>query len=154
MTVTSGTYVRSIVHDIATALGTTAHVVKLTRTRQGEFVLHPPAASTLVTATTATANGTSESAPEQAQVKPEELEQGVEDGTASDTVVAGDGLKLDTFSSGCVEWTLLERAIAALKSSRSKGAGAASEGSGQEEEGDADGWLEWEREILSKCQEV
>jgi tRNA pseudouridine55 synthase len=39
MTVTSGTYVRSIVHDIGLALGCGAHVVELTRTRQGEFVL-------------------------------------------------------------------------------------------------------------------
>lgn len=39
MTVSRGTYVRSIVHDIGLALGCGAHVVKLTRTRQGEFVL-------------------------------------------------------------------------------------------------------------------
>ncbi len=39
MTVSSGTYVRSIVHDIGIAVGSAAHVVKLTRTRQGEFVL-------------------------------------------------------------------------------------------------------------------
>lgn len=40
MTVSSGTYVRSIVNDIGLALGCGAHVVKLTRTRQGEFSLH------------------------------------------------------------------------------------------------------------------
>ncbi|WVW80049.1 tRNA pseudouridine(55) synthase [Kwoniella bestiolae CBS 10118] len=40
MTVSSGTYVRSIVHDIGVALGCGAHVVKLTRTRQGEFSLY------------------------------------------------------------------------------------------------------------------
>lgn len=40
MTVSSGTYVRSIVHEIGLALGCAAHVVSLTRTRQGEFVLH------------------------------------------------------------------------------------------------------------------
>lgn len=40
MTVSSGTYVRSIVHDIGLALGCGAHVVTLTRTRQGEFSLH------------------------------------------------------------------------------------------------------------------
>lgn len=39
MTVSSGTYVRSIVHDIGVALGSSAHVVKLTRTRQGDFTL-------------------------------------------------------------------------------------------------------------------
>ncbi|KAI9632536.1 putative pseudouridylate synthase 4 [Dioszegia hungarica] len=40
MTVSSGTYVRSIVHDIGLALGCGAHVVTLTRTRQGEFPLY------------------------------------------------------------------------------------------------------------------
>lgn len=40
MTVSSGTYVRSIVHDIGLALGCGAHVVTLTRTRQGQFVLY------------------------------------------------------------------------------------------------------------------
>ncbi|KDQ14327.1 hypothetical protein BOTBODRAFT_32793 [Botryobasidium botryosum FD-172 SS1] len=39
MTVSSGTYVRSIVHDIGLALGSAAHVVTLTRTRQGDFSL-------------------------------------------------------------------------------------------------------------------
>ncbi|SNX87233.1 related to tRNA pseudouridine synthase B [Melanopsichium pennsylvanicum] len=37
MTVSSGTYVRSIVHDLATAAGSAAHVQTLTRTRQGEW---------------------------------------------------------------------------------------------------------------------
>lgn len=40
MTVSGGTYVRSIVNDIGLALGSAAHVVLLTRTRQGEFSLH------------------------------------------------------------------------------------------------------------------
>jgi tRNA pseudouridine55 synthase len=39
MTVSSGTYVRTIVHDIGAALGSAAHVVRLQRTRQGEFAL-------------------------------------------------------------------------------------------------------------------
>jgi tRNA pseudouridine55 synthase len=39
MTVSSGTYVRSIIHDIGIALGSAAHVVRLQRTRQGEFAL-------------------------------------------------------------------------------------------------------------------
>lgn len=46
MTVSSGTYVRSIVHDLALAVNSAAHVVTLTRTRQADFVLHPtPGAS-------------------------------------------------------------------------------------------------------------
>jgi tRNA pseudouridine55 synthase len=39
MSVSSGTYVRSIVHDIGLALGSAAHVVTLTRTRQGKYGL-------------------------------------------------------------------------------------------------------------------
>lgn len=39
MTVSSGTYVRSIVHDIGQAVSSAATVVSLTRTRQGDFFL-------------------------------------------------------------------------------------------------------------------
>lgn len=41
MKVSGGTYVRSIVHDLAHALGSAGHVVTLTRSRQGRFVLMP-----------------------------------------------------------------------------------------------------------------
>ncbi|KAK7019337.1 pseudouridylate synthase 4 [Favolaschia claudopus] len=39
MRVSSGTYVRSIVHDLAHELGSAGHVVTLQRTRQGRFAL-------------------------------------------------------------------------------------------------------------------
>jgi tRNA pseudouridine55 synthase len=39
MTVSSGTYVRSIAHDLGIALGSLAHVVRLERTRQGDYSL-------------------------------------------------------------------------------------------------------------------
>lgn len=56
MTVSSGTYVRSIIHDIGIALGSSAHVVKLTRTRQGEFSLNnEPVASTSASSSSAIA---------------------------------------------------------------------------------------------------
>lgn len=42
MTVSSGTYVRSIVHDLALAAGSAAHVQTLTRTRQGEWSINTP----------------------------------------------------------------------------------------------------------------
>lgn len=42
MTVSSGTYVRSIVHDLAIAAGSAAHVQTLTRTRQGEWSIDTP----------------------------------------------------------------------------------------------------------------
>lgn len=41
MKVSGGTYVRSIVHDVGHAVGSAAHVVTLTRSRQGRFVLDP-----------------------------------------------------------------------------------------------------------------
>lgn len=47
MTVSSGTYVRSLIHDIAIALGSAAHVVELVRTRQGQYALDPEAAHTV-----------------------------------------------------------------------------------------------------------
>lgn len=41
MKVSGGTYVRSIVHDVGHAVGSAAHVVTLTRSRQGRFALEP-----------------------------------------------------------------------------------------------------------------
>lgn len=41
MRVSGGTYVRSIVHDLGHAVGSAAHVVTLTRSRQGRFALDP-----------------------------------------------------------------------------------------------------------------
>lgn len=41
MTVSSGTYVRTILHDLAHLVGSAGHVVTLTRSRQGEFALEP-----------------------------------------------------------------------------------------------------------------
>jgi len=41
MRVSGGTYVRSVVHDLGHAVGSAAHVVTLTRSRQGRFTLEP-----------------------------------------------------------------------------------------------------------------
>jgi len=41
MRVSGGTYVRSIVHDLARALDSAGHVVTLTRSRQKDYVLEP-----------------------------------------------------------------------------------------------------------------
>ena len=41
MRVSGGTYVRSVVHDLGRAVGSAAHVVTLTRSRQGRFTLEP-----------------------------------------------------------------------------------------------------------------
>ena len=80
MRVSGGTYVRSIVHDLAHALGSAGHVVTLTRSRQKDYVLEP-----------------------------------AEEGDRR-----------------CVPWEVFE---AALKDAGGK---------------DADGWTEWEHEVLDK----
>ncbi|PFH54285.1 hypothetical protein AMATHDRAFT_135835 [Amanita thiersii Skay4041] len=78
MKVSGGTYVRSLVHDLSHALGSAGHVVTLTRSRQGDFVLELTAESD----------------------KP------------------------------CIPWEVFEKALA--------DAG----------EPDAEGWTEWEREVM------
>jgi len=80
MRVSGGTYVRSIVHDLAHALDSAGHVVSLTRSRQKDYVLEP-----------------------------------TEEGDRR-----------------CVPWEVFD---AALKDAGEK---------------DADGWKEWEREVLDK----
>lgn len=71
MTVSSGTYVRSIVHDIALAVDSAAHVVELVRTRQGPFALDPIAASTV--------NGEDSTEPLHSVVPWSVIEQGIEE---------------------------------------------------------------------------
>ncbi|ORY61162.1 pseudouridine synthase [Leucosporidium creatinivorum] len=138
LTVSSGTYVRSIIHDIATALGSSAHVVKLTRTRQGEFTLEPPAS---LSPSSAPAAGSS-------------VEVEVNDAAAT---VAADGLAnpaplvLETFPGGCIEWSTLEAALKRMDEAKQ---GKAEGGDAMEEDKDADGLRDWERELLSKCKEV
>lgn len=84
MRVSGGTYVRSIVHDLAHSLGSAAHVVTLTRSRHSRFALNP---------------------------------------TEQDDL-------------GCVPWEVFTKAL---------------EDPG---EPDADGWHEWEREVLDKLEIV
>lgn len=141
LTVSSGTYIRSIVHDIGLALGSAAHVVKLTRTRQGEFVLEPPAATTTLEATDSAAAPSGDAPTEQPV---EDAPKATADAPAAESEKK---LELETFSGGCVEWTLLEKAIA-------EQAAAKKEGREVTEGRDEDGWLEWERDLLSKCKEV
>ncbi|KWU45720.1 pseudouridine synthase [Rhodotorula sp. JG-1b] len=135
LTVSSGTYIRSIVHDIGLALGSAAHVVKLTRTRQGEFVLDPPRATTVLDGEVGGAPETAAAAAAEEAPKPQQQQQ-------------PNKLELETFSGGCIEWSLLEKAIAAHAEAKKEGRDEVTEGR------DEDGWLEWERELLSKCKEV
>lgn len=88
MTVSSGTYVRSIVHDIALAIGSAAHVVKLTRTRQGQFSLDPSDDTT-----------TTEAEPSVQDADSERFDFGER-------------------KTGCIPWSVFERAIEERKSRR------------------------------------
>ncbi|KAK4052089.1 pseudouridine synthase pus4 [Microbotryomycetes sp. JL201] len=128
MTVSSGTYVRSIIHDLALALGTSAHVVKLTRTRQGQFALDASSASK---AQTELKQGetTNLSVPEQSSEKTPD----------TNTVIPA--------ARECIEWSVFEQALEAFKRSKE------SEG-GQTMETDEEGLSDWERQILRTCEEV
>lgn len=135
MTVSSGTYVRSIVHDVALAIGSAAHVVKLTRTRQGRFSL---------------TNEDSEDPSAPAETT--DAAQGTE----------ADGFDFGERKTGCIPWSVFERAIAERKARRdSVGAeGSAAkeeevldeeEAAGNEESPRAK-WepVEWERELMAR----
>ncbi|GAA5852475.1 hypothetical protein JCM5353_005513 [Sporobolomyces roseus] len=113
LTVSSGTYIRSVIHDLGIALGSSAHVVKLTRTRQGQFSLSP---------STTTSTSTSSSS--------EEVEES---------------------ERGCVEWTMLEKEIERADKIKK---GSQETKDEVEKERDAEGWLEWEREVLRLCKTV
>ncbi|TCD63624.1 hypothetical protein EIP91_005175 [Steccherinum ochraceum] len=84
MKVSGGTYVRSVVHDLAHVVGSAGHVVTLTRSRQGRYTLAPE----------------------------EEDDR------------------------GCVPWEVFTKAA---------------ENPG---EPDADGWVEWEREVMDRMEVV
>ncbi|OCF32288.1 tRNA pseudouridine(55) synthase [Kwoniella heveanensis CBS 569] len=98
MTVSSGTYVRSIVHDIGVALGCGAHVVKLTRTRQGEFSLYGDEAA-LASPSTETASASA-----------------VDGAPAAETAVGSAPPATDETpagpSGGSIPWSVWERALA------------------------------------------
>ncbi|BGP18918.1 hypothetical protein JCM10213_005496 [Rhodosporidiobolus nylandii] len=136
LTVSSGTYIRSIIHDIGLALGSAAHVVKLTRTRQGEFVLNEDLPSALAggAAVPEGAEGAAVEGEEKEEGKAEEKKQ-----------------PLETFPGGCVEWSMLEKAIEAHEAAKKAGESGKAE---YEMQRDAEGWLEWEREVLGRCKEV
>ena len=109
MTVSGGTYVRSIVNDIGLALGCGAHVVMLRRTRQGRFVLRSnnkspsePVQSEETAANSSSANGTVVTGDEeQATNTPVHQEQGQGDS-------AMDASQPDA---ECIPWSVWEKAI-------------------------------------------
>lgn len=140
MTVTSGTYVRSIVHDIGLAIGSAAHVVKLTRTRQGQFGLTPQDEDDQVT---------------------EQAEQGhfIYDENGEDRFDFGERKR------GCVPWDVFARAIEEFDEAEKQEAKAAKAKKKEveldeeeamnamtEEEAKPEKWKpkEWERELWAR----
>lgn len=154
MTVSSGTYVRSIINDIAIALGSSAFVVKLTRTRQGEFTLNPDSLdSTAIVAPSiivapsvepviATMN-VEETAPVETESKPDVATEAT---SLQPTVTVTAVTELEPiFSGGCIEWELLEAALQELDDVKA-GTSTAIPVEGE--------LAEWEKQLLHKCQLV
>lgn len=116
MTVSSGTYVRSIVHDIGLALGCGAHVVKLTRTRQGEFVLRDDQEKAAVGATEETKEDVKEEASSSAVAIDDE--EAAMNAAQPVVPVIPDKMSLDHpegATTTCIAWDVFERAIAERK---------------------------------------
>ena len=132
MTVSSGTYVRSIVHDIAIALGSSAFVVKLTRTRQGEFTLNDEPTVEPETPVAKSVAEVVESAPADASTSAAPIPAVVEE-------------PLPNLAPGCIEWEVFEDALKELDASKNGGSIKIPV------EGE---YVEWETQLLHKCQHV
>ncbi|GHJ86571.1 hypothetical protein NliqN6_2973 [Naganishia liquefaciens] len=132
MTVSSGTYVRSIVHDVALAIGSAAHVVKLTRTRQGRFSLtHDEEAEAL---------------------------EGADQLSAPNDAGETEGFDFGERKTGCIPWSVFERAIAERKARPAEDDDTSAAGAAVDEEEEAGNeaptakWVpsEWERELMAR----
>ncbi|KAI5448972.1 pseudouridine synthase pus4 [Naganishia albida] len=131
MTVSSGTYVRSIVHDIALSIGSAAHVVKLTRTRQGQFSLTP--------------------ADEEPAKEEDSTEWYIQD--------SEERFDFGARKTGCIPWSVFERAIEARKSAPKADDAEDPEEAANDEESAGNStasplakWQlkEWEKEFLAR----
>ncbi|KAI5833932.1 pseudouridine synthase [Schizophyllum commune Tattone D] len=145
MTVSSGTYVRTIVHDLAHAVGSAGHVVVLTRTRQGRFSLGESTFSqttsdapkeTAETGTSAATEGASDGAPAAAEEPSTSTVEGAAQ-TAPPAAATTDATLEPSPTTVAIPWTIFERAI-----------------KGEDGPPDAEGWREWEREVLARMEVV
>ncbi|KAL5489761.1 PUS4_1 [Sanghuangporus weigelae] len=132
MRVSGGTYVRSIVHDLGHALGSAAHVVTLTRSKQGRFVLSPSTAVSTPIAPDVHSISTSASVPPETGPS-EEVSSTTGEGTKAEA--EADGKPKESES---VPWDIFARA---LENRATEKAGP-------------DGWREWEREVLRRLEVV
>ncbi|KAJ9097179.1 hypothetical protein QFC21_004848 [Naganishia friedmannii] len=124
MTVSSGTYVRSIVHDLALSIGSAAHVVTLTRTRQGRFALNndPEGLGEIGTSIPETETATTTITTKQ------DTSDDSNDADAEWYVHDPEGPGRFDFGdrkTGCIPWSVFERAIAERNAARKAAAAAA-----------------------------
>ncbi|KAL1701378.1 pseudouridine synthase [Schizophyllum commune] len=145
MTVSSGTYVRTIVHDLAHAVGSAGHVVVLTRTRQGRFTLGDSTAShttsdtpkeTAEVGSSAATEGAADAAPAAAEEPSTSAVEGAAQ-TAPPAAAAADVTLEPSPTTTAIPWTIFERAI-----------------KGEDGPPDAEGWREWEREVMARMEVV
>ncbi|KAL1761740.1 pseudouridine synthase [Schizophyllum commune] len=145
MTVSSGTYVRTIVHDLAHAVGSAGHVVVLTRTRQGRFTLSDSTFSqttsdapkeTAETGTSAATEGAADGAPAAAEEPSTSTVEGAAQ-TAPPAAATTDATLEPSPTTVAIPWTIFERAI-----------------KGEDGPPDAEGWREWEREVMARMEVV
>lgn len=101
MTVSSGTYVRTVVQDLAHAVGSCATVVSLSRTRQGEFGVGPKYAACV--------HDVAE--PESTTVSSASIP---ENGNENETETLPSAV-VDDVNGECVPWEVFEKAIEARK---------------------------------------
>ncbi|GAA6043739.1 hypothetical protein JCM8097_000503 [Rhodosporidiobolus ruineniae] len=152
LTVSSGTYIRSIVHDLGLALGSAAHVVKLQRVRQGEFIL-PRGEGGVEEGGDGAGEGERVEAvewgvferalgrlPKKPKVERQQKGKGKKGGKGAQEKEAAPEVPPPAEGEGGVK----EAEMKAVEEEKPV----------EEEERDADGWAEWEREILRKCKEV
>ena len=110
MTVSGGTYVRSIVHDLGIALGSAAHIVFLRRTRQGRFVLNGNEGELSEEGKEALQQSVNE---ELQQLRAGAAGRGNQIELEDDTALAGE--KPTSPGTGCIPWSVLTDAMEARK---------------------------------------
>ncbi|PWN45939.1 pseudouridine synthase [Ceraceosorus guamensis] len=143
MTVTSGTYVRSIVHDLAQSVGSAAHVVRLTRNRQGEFSIGTLGSKADVTAGV-TRDAFSDSLRDDNRAERQHAGTGadrageVKNGDIAEQDKAAKTSKDVALPGNCIEWHVFEKALKEFEEDTV--------------ERDEQGLAEWERILLSRIQ--
>ncbi|KAF8309472.1 pseudouridine synthase [Clavulina sp. PMI_390] len=137
MTVSSGTYVRSIVHDVAQSLGSAAHVVLLSRTRQGEWYVGEDYLHERIPSIAVPGLGGAEPLPSTSELASSSTEAGPEPSTAT---TSAEGSNEDSVAKVSIPWSVFQSAIEA----RANDAESYTVPTGEMEE--------WEKMLLERIQ--